>query len=258
MYLFGALRIEQRGCPHSPAPGLGQPKRLAFLARLAAAAIHGPIERDLLMSLFWPGARESDARRALNQTVHYLRSQLGADALLSFGSVLQFNPQMVSCDLIEFAGHVRAGRFADALDLYTGDLLESLRISGCASLDDWLDRARNHWREEAAETAWKLADRCRHANDDDASLYWARRAYGLRTGLDETALRRILLTHHRLGNRSLVLRLYDEFARELEATYSARPSINTRRLLVGLLREDDPADALAGAFVDQPQRASWL
>lgn len=254
--LFGALRIEGTGNARARMAVLAQPKRMALLARLAAAAVHGPIERDMLHGVFWPETRQSNARRALNQAVHFLRSQLGADVILSCGTLLRLNEAVISCDILDVNRFLRSGRYAEALNLYVGDLLEGFHASGMPGLDEWLARARRRWREEAAAAAWKLAEGALTVGEEDQGLHWARRAYDLRVGPDETALRRMLLTYDRVGNRAALMRTYDDFARDLEYSFCARPSPETHRLLLRLLNDSDMATPFAGVRREWPQVSS--
>ena len=64
---------------------LGQPRRLALLAYLAAATPPGFHRRDSLLALFWPELDQEHARAALRQALHVVRDALGADAVASQG-----------------------------------------------------------------------------------------------------------------------------------------------------------------------------
>ena len=231
---------------------------MALLARLAVAAIRGPIERDLLLCDFWPNAGQSDARRALNQALHHLRSQLGADAILSYGTLLRLNVSVVSCDILDLTLYLRAGRLAEAVDLYAGDLLDGFHASELPAFEEWLARARRRWREEVAAAAWKLAENALLAGAEDQALQWANRAYDLRVGPDETALRRMLLVYDRLGNRAALMQTYEDFARELEYSFSARPTPETRRLLLRVLHATDLEPPMAAARATWPHGASAI
>src|SRR3989449_4713409 len=72
--LTGADGREVRGL-------LGQPRRLALLAYLAAASPQGFHRRDTLLALFWPELDQEHARAALRQALHVVRDALGAGAV---------------------------------------------------------------------------------------------------------------------------------------------------------------------------------
>src|SRR5262245_50412529 len=63
-----------------------QPKRVALLAYLALVAPNAFVRRDTLLALFWPDSTEKDARRSLNQAIHYLRQLPGPELVLSRGA----------------------------------------------------------------------------------------------------------------------------------------------------------------------------
>jgi len=60
---------------------LGQPRRFALLAYLAAATPPGFHRRDSLLALFWPELDQEHARTALRQALRVLRAALGAGAV---------------------------------------------------------------------------------------------------------------------------------------------------------------------------------
>ncbi|MBA2245672.1 MAG: hypothetical protein H0W11_12000 [Gemmatimonadetes bacterium] len=64
---------------------LAQPKRIALLVYLAAAAPGRLHRRDILLALFWPEADEARARNSLSQALHFLRRSLGEGVLVSRG-----------------------------------------------------------------------------------------------------------------------------------------------------------------------------
>src|SRR6058998_2214493 len=98
---------------------LSQPRRLALLAYLAAATPRGPHRRDTLLALFWPEFDQEHARAALRQSLHVLRSALGADAMVSRGDEeIGLDFERIWCDVAAFAGAIVGGELGQALDLY--------------------------------------------------------------------------------------------------------------------------------------------
>src|SRR5437667_27732 len=140
---------------------LGQPRRLALLAYLAAATPQGFHRRDSLLALFWPELDQEHARAALRQALHVVRDALGAGAVASRGDEeigLAFDH--VSCDVGAFERAVAVGQFREALDLYRGDLLEGFFITGAPSFEQWLETERGRLREVASRAARTLGERC--------------------------------------------------------------------------------------------------
>src|SRR3989441_9870415 len=145
---------------------LAQPKRVALLAYLAAATPKRLHRRDSLLALLWPELDQEHARAALRQALHGLRQSLGEAALQSRGDEdIGLNDRTFWCDARAFENAVEAGRHADALELYRGDLLEGFFVSGAPEFERWLEDGRASLRRRACETAWTLAESCREAGD---------------------------------------------------------------------------------------------
>src|SRR5437660_4840909 len=130
---------------------LGQPRRLALLAYLAAAIPQGFHRRDSLLALFWPELDQEHARAALRQALHVVRDALGADAVASRGDdEIGLDIDQVSCDVAAFGRAIDREQFREALDLYRGDLLEGFFISDAPEFERWLETERTRLREAAA------------------------------------------------------------------------------------------------------------
>src|SRR6266436_5985827 len=108
---------------------LGQPRRLALLAYLAAARPQGFHRRDSLLALFWPELDQEHARAALRQALHVLRGALGGDVVATRGDEeigLDFTG--LWCDVVAFDEAIAAGQLVAAVDCYKGDLLDGFFI----------------------------------------------------------------------------------------------------------------------------------
>ena len=76
--LLGSVDIRDAGGSERDAL-LRQPKRVALFSYLAAAVPRGFHRRDTLTGLFWPESTQDQARNALSQALHVLRTELGDD-----------------------------------------------------------------------------------------------------------------------------------------------------------------------------------
>src|SRR5213596_2343648 len=237
---------------------LAQPKRVALLAYLAAATPRRLHRRDSLIALFWPELDQEHARAALRQALHGLRHALGDGVLVSRGDEdIGLDDAQIRCDVVEFERAAEAGRLADALDLYRGDLLEGFFIRGAPAFEQWLEDERVRLKVVALRSATVLAERGGCAE----SVQWGRRALRI-SPLDEPTLRRLMQTLDRLGDRAGALEAYEAFAKRLATELEAEPAPETR-MLAGAVRErvatlasaatelaplETGASATAGAF----------
>src|SRR5213592_2655784 len=244
---------------------LAQPKRVALLAYLAAATPRRLHRRDSLVALFWPELDQEHARAALRQALHGLRHALGDGVLVSRGDEdIGLDDARIRCDVVEFERAAEAGRLADALDLYRGDLLEGFFIRGAPAFEQWVEDERVRLKVVALRSATLLAERGGLAE----SVQWGRRALRI-APLDEPTLRRLMQALDRLGDRAGALEAYEAFAKRLTAELEDDPAPETRALsdavraraatLSSAVTELAPletgASATAGAFAAAPEAA---
>src|SRR2546425_6878940 len=220
---------------------LSQPRRLALLAYLAAATPRGPHRRDTLLALFWPELDQEHARAALRQSLHVLRSALGADAMVSRGDEeIGLDFERIWCDVAAFARAIDGGELGQALDLYRGNLLEGFFISDAPEFERWLESERAKLAGAAARTARTLAQSCERRGDLSTAVRWARRAIELAPN-DEGVLRQLIAVLDRNGDRAGALQAYEEFAQHLAEEYEAEPAAETKALLAAVRARETAA-----------------
>src|SRR5947199_240314 len=213
---------------------LGQPRRLALLAYLAAASPQGFHRRDTLLALFWPELDQEHARAALRQALHVVRDALGGDAASSRGDdELGLDFAQVSCDVAAFERALRIGQLEEALDLYRGALLEGFFISDAPEFEHWLETERARLQLAAAGAARALAERSEPVNDLTRAVRWTRRSIELAPS-DEGLVRRLIALLDRQGDRAGALEAYGVFARRVAAEYEAEPAAETRALVAAV------------------------
>ncbi len=245
LHLLGPLELTSAGGRDERAV-LSQPKRLAVLAFLAARPAGEFVRRDTLIGTFWPEQSQHAARRSLRQTLHFLRSRLGSDIVLTRGDdEAGVDPAALECDVVRFLADLREGHSTEALHLYRGDLLAGFYLSGgTAEFERWLESERARLASLAAQAATSLAREAERSGDLGTATGWARRALAIAPD-DEIALRRLLELLERSGDRAGALRLYDAFARRLSRELDYEPAPETLAL-VARLRASAPAPAAAG------------
>jgi DNA-binding SARP family transcriptional activator/TolB-like protein len=145
---------------------LAQPKRLALLAYLALATPRGFHRRDTLLALLWPEHDTEHARNSLSQSIHILRRHLGQDVIVSRnGDSLGLDWRDVWCDAVSFEDAIEAGRFAEAIELYRGDLLEGFHIANAPDFERWVDAERARLAGRWAKATEVLAEQREAAGD---------------------------------------------------------------------------------------------
>jgi DNA-binding SARP family transcriptional activator len=222
--------------------GAIQPKRLVLLAHLALASADGYVRRDTLLALFWPDLPSEQARHALRQSLHYLRTGLGRDVIRNRGDTeVGVDPERLWCDAREFEDRMAARDAAGAMALYRGSLLDGVFITDAApELEQWLDAERLRFRRLAASGAAGLATAADAAGDAGAAIAWARRAAAFDPD-DERAVRALVELLDRHGDRAGALRAYGEFEQRLRDEFGTAPSPQSRALRERLGVEPAPS-----------------
>ncbi|MFQ5679592.1 MAG: protein kinase [Gemmatimonadota bacterium] len=210
---------------------LAQPKRVALLALLAIGSRGGVKRRDTLVGAFWPDLEQDRARHALRQALYVLRRALGAEVVVSRGDEeIALDEREIWCDATTFESTIEAGRPAEALEWYRGDLLPGFFLSDAPGFERWLDAERQRLRRLASDAAWTLAAEEESASHTAQAAQWARRAVEL-DPWDESSLCRLLELLDRLGDRAGAIRAYERFSRALAAEYEAEPAPQTEALI---------------------------
>lgn len=227
--LLGGLSLRSTG--RERAVVLAQPKRLALLAYLAAAAPRGFHRRDSLFALFWPEADQEHAQTSLRKALHLLRQELGPDLIQSRGDEeVGLAPNRYWCDAIAFEEAVATRRWKEAIDLYQGDLLAGFHLSDAQEFDRWMDENRARLRDCAARAAWSLTEGPRAEAHPADAVRWARRAMAL-SPYDEVGVRRLMSQLDRAGDRAGAVLAYEDFAYRLATDLELEPSPETVTLV---------------------------
>lgn len=207
-----------------------QPKRLALLAYLALSSTRGTPRRDALLALFWPELGDEEGRRALRQSLYFLRRALGQEVFLTEGDEVRVREGALGCDAVDFERMLDDGRHEQALALYRGHFLDGFHADDVASeYEEWVERTRARLRRRAASAAWASADAAEAGGNIVRALELARRACELEPD-QEAGWRRLMALHEHVGDRAGALGAYDELAERLKREFDARPAPETAAL----------------------------
>lgn len=237
---------------------LAQRKRLALLVYLAVATPRGCHSRDTLLALLWPELDAERGRSALRQALHFVRRELGADAVVGRGEEgVGIDASRVRVDVREFEDLIAAERFGEALAQYRGDLLPAFYVAEAPEFERWLESRRQQLRRQAIDAARAASRRHESGGDAAGAVFYARRAIEL-AGVDEIVLREALELHDRLDDLPGALQLFAEYARRAGDEYGISPSSRTLALVDAIRRRAGTAvePASAGASPAEPAGAA--
>ena len=208
-----------------------QPKRVALLAFLAAGPEGRFRRRDSLTGIFWPDAEPDSARHSLRQALYVLRREVGSGTIRTRGDgEVGVDPNLLACDAARFESLARAGRPAEAMDHFGGDLLPGFYVDDAPEFERWLAVERLRLRRLAAQLCWDLSDEARESGNAAAASRRAREAVEL-DPFDEASLHRLIELLDELGDRAGAVSAFEHFAVRLADEYAVDPSPETLALV---------------------------
>lgn len=226
---------------------LTQPKRLALLLYLVLARPHRLQRRDSLLAIFWPELDQSHARKALSQSLFVLRRSLPESVVQARGDEeVGVDPAALRCDVLEFERALEERRWADAVDLYQGELLAGFHVTDAPGFQAWLDLERERLRELAAGAAWSLAWQQIDAGEVTLAERAGQHAVRL-VPTDESPVRELIQRLAAAGDRAAALHFYDRYAAILAEEIEVEPSPETAAVAEAIRAGED--DSLPGAPV---------
>ncbi|MBI2407350.1 MAG: hypothetical protein HYV19_03470 [Gemmatimonadetes bacterium] len=212
---------------------LNQPKRLAVLLYVLLSQRGGSLSRDQVISVFWPESDESRARNSLRQTLSFLRTCLGTEAITSVGAHGVAVAASLACDAARFEWLLDANRKEEALKLYGGELLPGFHVDGAYAFMDWLETRRRHTAQRAAKAAWDLTAECEGRGDQANAAFWGKRALAL-SPFSESEVQRVLRLLDRVGDYAGALRAFHGLQRALFVEFGTAPSAETVRIAAAI------------------------
>src|SRR4051812_7140941 len=234
---LGGLAVERPG--GSPSGGAtAARRRLSLLAVLATAGDRG-VPRDRLVALFWPESSTERARHALEQSVYWLKRDLGADDLVLGRDELSLNPQVITSDVADLRAAMKNGDFAAVVALYEGPFLDGVFISGAQDFDQWVDAQRTAITRDVERALESLAEQAAARGDHREAVQWWQRL----AAMDPRKTRVVMALMSELaasGDRAGALRqadVYRVLARD-DLEVEPNPAVNA---LVERLRREPPA-----------------
>jgi DNA-binding SARP family transcriptional activator/TPR repeat protein len=247
--LFGGISLEtERG----PVTGRAVHRhRLALLALLALARTRG-LPREKVMALLWPERDLVRARGLLNQAVHSLRRELGAEAIVSAGEELRLDHHAVPCDVLEFEQALAAGDLERAVALQVGPFLDGFFLSDAPDFERWVEGERGRLASAGRGAIESLAERATAAGDAARAVAWWKR-YVAHDPLDSRAVVHLMRALEASGNRAAAILQAEAHQRRLREELGIEPSGEVAELSERLRFA---APSVATAISAPPARAS--
>ncbi len=248
--VLGAVELVGDGDAAVPLPGSRQPALLAALAARAGEVV----SRDRLIDLLWgddlPERPDASLHSAVFKLRTSLRSACGRNVLVTRDRGYQLALAPGDLDADEFTRLVRTARdqapgeaadtLAGALELWRGSAYSGFADTDVAQLEALR-------LEEARRTAVERLGDALLTGGRPADAVLLLEAFVADQPLREGARATLMRALHRQGRTPEALDQYQTYRRQVGEELGIEPSSTIQALQVELLRQPDPAPALAGA-----------
>ena len=235
-------------------PLAGKPLPLCLLVFLG---LEREATRDRIQGIFWPDSPHDRARRALTQTLHDLKKELGEAWVESRGQLVRTTTHLW-IDALEFEALAESGRHPEALALYAGPFLDGVSPARGPSLDEWVElrRARLARRHRAASDAFIAEARKR---GDLQEALWAAEKWATLDHLDDAAQHHLIRLLAETGSRSEALTQFERYEANLGELLGLEPLEETKALVDWIKDGSSPASAppfVPGSIVPESSQAT--
>lgn len=243
--VLGGLEIE--------APGETRLHRKAeAVVAFLAMRLGQPQTREKIAGLFWQSSSEEQARANLRQCLSTLRKRLG-DALVADTEAVTLDPSLADVDLERFNELVhREDRDAleQALDLYTGDLLDGFAVKEDA-FENLLWSEREKYRDLFTAAALKLTKLCEDTGDISNLIKHAARLVA-HDPLNERTHRALMRAYAAQGRYDAALRQFETCRKTLERELAVQPQRETINVRTKILksRRTPPAETPTSEIIE--------
>ncbi len=200
------------------------------------------VNRDVLLTLFWPDDTESKARNKLRQLLHITKKEIYAEFIEVEESRLKLN---LNSDFQAFQAAFEAGDWSTALEHYKDELLVGQSAKNMPNYQDWLELTRHElsdmWREASINHAQNLAEQKHYTS---ANRYL--KALLKKDLLAEDVLHLYLGYCMKAGQRKEGLEIAEQFKTMLMQELQMEPLTQTTELIEELraLKEVDTPKTL--------------
>jgi predicted ATPase/DNA-binding SARP family transcriptional activator len=236
--LLGGLRLLVDGEPYR---FTALPKSTPLLAYLLLHTT-APVARDQIAYTLWPDGGEGQARSNLRRHLHDLRRALPPPPdtqpwLLIDHDTIQWNLAAGAwIDVVAFErASAEPGQLADAVALYTGDLLPNL-------YEDWIFGHRERLRTLFLADLAQLMQREHNAQEHGSAIGWAQKLLH-HEPLREDIVRQLMILRYEAGDRAGALQEYQRFAQRLREALEVPPMLETSALYDAIARQLVPPGA---------------
>lgn len=242
LFTLGPPRIVHRG------------KTVYLTSRKAEALLYyvlmrrTPIQRDALVTLFWPDSTENSARSRLRAELSTLRQLFGDVLDISRYAVGVKDPNLITLDARNLYLAAKRRDFdcwLNALSSYRGDFLDGFRVGNAPAFEDWLLGEQRYLWARAMEGYQFVTAAYERRGLQGLALEHAWR-WTSHAPLSEQAQMCLIRLLAATGQRNLALLQYRFYCGRLAERLGLTPTLELKRLATAIAGQEMELDSLTG------------
>ncbi|UCC71374.1 MAG: protein kinase [Gemmatimonadota bacterium] len=215
------------------------------VALLSYLALEGPVAREHLLSVFWPGREEEKARHSLSQALYGLKKELGSDLVGATPDRISLMPGTVKVDVQELEDAGQADHWEQVVELYHGPFLDQFHLAETPGFEEWQTRTRA-WVGGLARRAFVEVIASRAVSDDlagalDLACRWTRIE-----PLEDEAQHALIALLAMSGDRAAALAQFEAYTGRLARELQVEPLEATAALVDQIRAGGLPLSPLIG------------
>ncbi|MEE9132889.1 MAG: BTAD domain-containing putative transcriptional regulator [Gemmatimonadota bacterium] len=230
-----------------------QRQRFALLAYLA---VEGRVNRDRLLTIFWPEREEEKGRHSLSQALYALRRELHEDCVQVEGDSVSVSSEICTVDVKRLEAAADDERWDEVVDRYTGVFLDQFTLSGAPEFEKWQSSNRARLARLARRAFRQVVEQQMAEGNLGDALPTASRWVTLQP-LEDEAQHTLITLLARSGDRSGALKQYEAYRTLLARELDVEPLEGTVALVQRIKAGETPQyRPLSAVEQTEEQRAS--
>lgn len=236
--LFGSPQIVLDGIP------INIPRKRVRAMLYYLAERHAPVSRSTVADILWPDMDAVSASQNMSTHISYLKKALGNHVVEAFSDQITLNP-LVDSDVNRFRqltalGSVEA--LMEALSLFKGNFLDGFALRGAQAYEAWIRDCDAYWNRCFIDTSLSAAKLLEERGEHSTALHVLDKAAKLDPTREDLCRLRMHICHMS-GDRSSVIRIYQELLTSLSDELGVPPAAETAECYSRIVFHESTAPA---------------
>lgn len=188
------------------------------------------VERNEIVSLFWPEEQETKGKHNLSQLLYHCKKQVWAQGLETERLRVRW---IVNSDVQYLRDALTNENWGKVIELYKGELLEKISIAGAFDYEEWLSSEREAlyriWKDAVLKQVNNLEGQQEYQSVNNLLQQVLQKDF-----LDENVLQVYMRSLARAGQRQQALKVFTDFENQLKQELDMEPLELTKKLALAI------------------------